>query len=350
MELVNATPLAARIDVGAPLENGLRRGMIVAKATFSFDSRGSVQLDDQDPLPIFLEDVLTPQGLLPRDDMPRVDSVFEVSLLGCAHAPGGRPAQHMQVSMSVGEVRRSIEVFGDRFMVGEGANAGATPAEPFTKMPLTWSRAFGGRADVEVDEGSPVRVQHAKNAYGKGFDVVAEANKLDEFLTCPPGFPRFDRRRALPNLERPDQIIRTAFDDPEPVAWCPPPIDSGVHNLRCFKIIEEAGKPVRAEETAGLTHRAAPEWVLDAAPPAGTPIVLEGVTPEGRVELALPGLEVGFDYVIGGRAGSRQLALQAMVMLPEERRFYLVYRLPFQIEAPTGEERMGRLTIKKGGA
>jgi hypothetical protein len=39
-----------------------------------------------------------------------------------------------------------------------------------------------------------------------------------------------------------------------------------------------------------------------------------------------------------------------MVMLPEERRFYLVYRLPFQIEAPTGEERMGRLTIKKGGA
>lgn len=282
--------------------------------------------------------------------MPRTDGVFEVSLLGCAHAPGGRPAQHTRVSLSVGEVRRSIDVFGDRALVGEGASATATPAVPFTTMPLTWSRAFGGSADVEVDEGSPVRVQHAKNPYGKGLDVVAEAKKLDELLTCPAGFPRFERRRALPNLERPDQLIRTAFDDPEPVAWCPPPIDSGVHNLRCFRVIEEGGKPVRAEPTAGVTHRAAPEWVLEAAPPAGTPIVLEGVTPEGRVELALPALEVGLDYQLGERADSRALALHALVLLPEERRFYLVYRLPFQIEAPSGEERSGRLMIKNGGA
>src|SRR5688572_26921483 len=137
MELTNATALAARIDVGSPLPNGNRRGMLVAKATYRFDAGGRVTLDDQDPYPIFLSDVLHPQGPLPRDDMPRLDDAFEVSLLGHAHAGGKR---HVRVSLSVGDLTRAIDVFGDRVWVGTGEGARISDPEPFDKMPLTWSR------------------------------------------------------------------------------------------------------------------------------------------------------------------------------------------------------------------
>lgn len=345
MLLVNSTPLAARLDIGAPLPNGLRRGMLVAKATYRFDGSGHAELETQAPYPIFLKDELTPHGFLPRDSVARLDDVFEVSLLGCAHAPQGRPAEHVRVSLAVGGKHQSLDVFGDRWFEGEGPGATISRPEPFVKMPLTWSRAFGGAADIELDEGAFIRVQHAGNSYGKGVDIHAEAKKLDEQLVCPSGYPKFERRRALPNVERSEQLIRGWDDNPEPVSFAPPPIETGAHNIRCFDVVEEPGKGKRAVPNDGVHHRAPAEWVLPAPPSEGTVIRMEGVSPDGAMEVHLPKLDVLFDYVLGERTGAREMKRQALVLLPEERRFYLVYRLPFQIETPNGVERTGRLRL-----
>jgi len=348
VDLQNATPLAAELNIGAPLPSGRRRGMIVTKATFRYDASGNAQLDAESPYPMFRKDEETPLGLLPRDDLPRLDTVFEVALLGSARATQGR-VEHLRVAMTVGTRRREIDVFGERRFVGDGPSAAISRPQPFTAMPLSWSRAFGGKRDVEVDEDSPVAVSFADNPLGIGFDPALEAKKLDDFLGCPPGYPRFDPSRTLPNLERPEQRIDAWADAPEPVSWAPLPLDLGLHSKRSYRLIEEPGSPLRAELVEARFHRAHPDWVLAEPPAAGTPIVLENIAGEGRLQLQLPALEVHFDYVLGARSGSKQLRPQMLVLLPDERRFYLVHRLPFEVEEPDGSERSARIRIANEG-
>lgn len=346
MELTNTTPLVAEVRVGRRTSSGRRTGLVVAKATYRYDARGETYLDTESPLPLFCPDELTPLGLLPRDDLPRNDEAFEVSLLGCAHALGGRPTGCMTVSLTVAERARQIVVFGDREWIGQGAGARISDPAPFMKMPLTWSRAFGGSCEVEVDVDSPALVSH-DNPEGLGFDPGPKVKELDDLLSCPAGFPRFDPRRRLPNLERPEALIREWDDTPEPVGWSPLLPSSGMQARRSYEVREDGERKV-VVPTAGRLHRAHPDWVFDRAPPPLSPIVMEGLWPSGRVALRLPALRVCFDYVLGARTGTRDLALHALVLLPEEQRFCLVYRHAFEIDAPDGEERGARLRIEEG--
>ncbi len=338
MQLLNTTPVAARIDIGAPGPDGLRRGMLVAKATYRYDAAGRVTLDDQDPYPIFLRDHPTPLGVLPKDDVPRLDDAFEVMLLGCAHAPGGVPTQRMTVALTVGDVRRELVVTGDRHWVGEGDAATISEPEPFVKMPLTWSRAFGGSAEIEVDEESFVDARDVRNPDGKGFDVAAEAAKLDAQLRCPSGYPRFDRARTLPNVEDPTTPIRAPSDNPEPAGWAPVDVTAAAarHMLASPNVAYDR-----------IQFRCGAEWQLAQAPSAGTTITLEGLHANGDIALRLPSHSVTFDYDLGDRAGQRLLKPQALLLLPQERRLTLVSRLPFRIDPPSRAKRSA--VIRMGG-
>ncbi len=347
MDFVNRTPLVARLEIGAETASGRRAGLLAAKATFAWDGAGRARLDGQSPLPLFGEDQETELGLLPRDDMPRNDLAFEVCLLGKAHAPGGLPAKEVRVALTVGSVRRELDVIGPRFWVGAGPHAVPSEPEPFTTMPLVYARAFGGSVDILVDQDSPMLVEHPDNPGGVGFDPAPQAAELDRLLSCPPGYPRFPRERALPNVERPDQRIRSYADSPEPEVWAAVPLASRIHGMRCFQQVGE-GTEARAELLPGHLHRAHPAWVLERAPDAGSPMVLEHLTPQATLAIAFPSLAVHFDYVLGEREGTRRLWPSALVLLPEERRFTVLYRLAFEVEAPQGQVRSGRLRVEEG--
>ncbi|MBV9726865.1 MAG: DUF2169 domain-containing protein, partial [Gammaproteobacteria bacterium] len=63
----------------------------------------------------------------------------DVLITGHARAP--RPTTEMEVLVSVGERQQTLRVLGDRVWRDDGT---ASTAEPFTEMPLTWERAYGG--------------------------------------------------------------------------------------------------------------------------------------------------------------------------------------------------------------
>jgi hypothetical protein len=111
---------------------------------------------------------------------------------------------------------------------------------------------------------------------------------------------------------------------------------------------DAATRPVGegVEVLPGMHHRAHPDWVFDRAPAAGTAVRLEGLDPAGAITLALPTLEVWLDYQLGARTGARQLALHALTIFNDARRFTLTYRLPFQLELPKGEARQARLRVE----
>jgi len=347
MLFTNTTPLSARLSIGRGLPDGLRPGLLLAKATFSFDERGRARLDDQDPLPLLDADTATPLGLLPRDNLPRNDPAFEVFLLGKAHAPFGRPVPHVRVALAVADCRRELDVYGDRFWLGRGADAALSAPAPFLEMPLTYSRAFGGTADIEIDVDSPVEVHYPENPDGVGFDLEPIADGLHRDLNCPAGFPRFTLERGVPNIESADSPLRRWSDNPQPEVWCAVPLSGAIHNRRSYLLDPDGGVNARAKPQIGQFYRAHPGWVLPEAPGKGAPIVLHNLTKNPSLELRFPNLDVYFDYALGPRDGSRALGPRAIILLPEQQKFAVLFALTFVVDPPTGAERSGRLRIKE---
>jgi len=350
MQMNNRTPLCAEVWVNGEQGVPTRRGEVVAKATFRFGEEGGAVLDADDPVPLFEEDQSTPLGLMPRDDLPAADGVFEVIVLGAAHAPGGRPTRTMRVALSVGETRREVMVFGDRKWLGERGEGGVGAPAPFDQMPLSHRRAMGGSVQVLVDRDSRMVVSHPLNPEGRGFDPAPQATQLGIFLACPAGYPAWAPGRALPNLERPGELTRGWEDDPEPVFWSAVPLLCGLHMRR---ILPAAGgqdiaammrDPGAWMSDPRLWGRAHPDWAIPTPEP-GALVTLEGMTPGGRVTFPLPRLRVVADLQAGGETSTVELRPTTLVLLPEEARFTLVFRAAVEVPVPDGDQRAVRLRV-----
>ena len=118
----------------------------------------------------------------------------EVLLAGSARAPATRPVQAMDVAFRVGPVARTIRVFGDRVWQ-EGA-MGRMPSAPipYTEMPLSAGRAFGGPDFPE-------------NPAGRGHGAAA--------------LLRLGRPAPLPNLEDPARSLARIDEAPPPMLTGP---------------------------------------------------------------------------------------------------------------------------------
>lgn len=312
---------------------------------------GEPELETEHPVPLFDVDVPTGLGLLPRDDLPRLDDAFEVILLGAAYAPGGRPVRSMRVALTVGTERRELAVFGDRVWETGLWGQRVSEAEPFVRMPLTYERAFGGRCSVHVDRGAVVSVCHPLNALGLGFDPAPAAQQLAVALDPLDGYPVYDRVRRLPNVEQPGRLVSQWNDAPPPAGWATVPLWLGLHTLRSLRLPEAQTKgSIRYVVPPSAFHRAHPEWVI-APPCPGARVVLEGVLPDRpRLELALPIVSPVADWCSGGDGSAAVLAPRALILLADEARMYVTYHAAFEVPWRARSDRRVRLRLADGGS
>lgn len=113
----------------------------------------------------------------------------EFLVTGSAFVPEGLPSETCPVTVTLGRLQKTLYVVGDRLWKG----AQQTKPIPFTSMPLTWDRAFGGPG-------------FARNPLGKGF----EAQQTE-----------FGPVQVLPNVELPGQMITSPKQRPEPAGFGP---------------------------------------------------------------------------------------------------------------------------------
>lgn len=114
----------------------------------------------------------------------------EFLVTGSCFAPRGQSRPASEVSVQVGERRKKLNIFGDRYW----KNGVISKAEPFVEMPVVWPNAFGG-ADYE------------KNPLGKGIAKVPLPDGSE-------GVP-------LPNIEIPEQQIGSPGQKPDPAGFGP---------------------------------------------------------------------------------------------------------------------------------
>lgn len=202
------------------------------------------------------------EGVALDEAMPKARG--EVLVTGSAYVPGGASAPACEVRVAIGTVDKYLRVIGDRVWDERG---GTTNPAPFTSMPLTWARSFGG-------EGYP------ENPTGKGFAVVQT-----------PAGPV----RPLPNIEDPRALVRTPDDHP-------PPAGLGAYDFSWPQRASKLGTydaqwlandfPGFARDVDWTAFNAAPsdQWT-DGAFRGDEAFALVNLHPERpRIEGSLPGL------------------------------------------------------------
>jgi hypothetical protein len=228
LQLHNHTPLKAMILV-VPDRHGVESLLVVIKGTYRL-SDGALAAEQQ---PILVADQWAGEPgtspLLAAHDLALEKPGTDILLVGSAHAPGGQPVREMEVSLQVGSLHKRIRVIGDR--VWEKGFFGHRISEPvpFTTMPLTWDRAYGG-VDAGVDPAAPPACD-ARNPSGRGV------------VHSKPATPQAGR--PLPNLEDPASPITKAKDQPAP-AGCGPLAPSWQPRAGWAGTYDEAWQQTRA--------------------------------------------------------------------------------------------------------
>lgn len=177
MEFINATRMIAGYTMGIE-PRGRELLVVVIKGTFHLPRTPDEPLRlHEEQLPLIMADTFTgePGFSAPHyevDFAPRKRWV-DVLLNGSAYAPGGKPATRVPVGLRVNGKAKTFAVVGNRHwnsVTGFGITASAP--EPFTVMPITYDRAFGG-VDNKHDKSGQACGVHPQPR-GQGFPQALE--------------------------------------------------------------------------------------------------------------------------------------------------------------------------------
>jgi len=253
-----------------------------------------------------------------ESDVAQCKTATDVVMIGNAYSPHGREVDCLDVSLSVGPVAKKVRVFGDRVWQATGlGRVRISDPLPFTKMPLVYERAFGG-----VDQSHEDAEKHGwedRNPVGVGYRVNAGSKMLDG--------------QRLPNLETPDALISDWRDKPFPQGfgffgrhWMPRKAYAGTFDERW----ENERAPALPEDfDARFFQSAHPDLIADPPLRGDEIVVATNVLPQGDLRLRLPGHGVSvvayFDH--GQRMGNP--VLDTFVLMPDKRKFVLVWRSNF---------------------
>ncbi len=142
MERVSLCPFTAG-EIVWQAQGGAWTLSICVKATFALVPESDAAIAEA-------QDAIEPGDLVPFK--PKTD----VILRGHAYAPEGRAVEALVARFSVGDFTKAIGVIGDRVWREGSDGLEPSPPEAFTKMPLVFERAAGGRDNpVGVDLTKP---------------------------------------------------------------------------------------------------------------------------------------------------------------------------------------------------
>ena len=141
MELVSLCPLRVASTVWQ--RKGQRALTVVCKGTFKLTPGELTLADEQEP--ILKQDLHhgnePSRSLRVAGEFAPIKQRFDVVLIGSAFAPNAELVRSLVVRVSLGSLRKSFEVSGDRYFDAQGV---LSPAEAFASLPLVYERTAGG--------------------------------------------------------------------------------------------------------------------------------------------------------------------------------------------------------------
>ena len=247
---------------------------------------------------------------LPLDEvMPKGEPEWLAA--ATAYAPGGEPVSEMEAAVRVAGVEKRLRVIGERqWLYGTVPLYRVTPPLAFTKMPLEWSRAYGGERHPRNPEG--------RAHVGHRFSALVGENHGE-----------------MPNIEYPGEPVHSHAKAYTPAGFAP--IDPrwqprgallGTFDRHWVKELY----PALPDDIDWRAYNRSPEDQRFAAPlTGGEPYRIEGLHPEQPViEGALPRLRprafIRFEGEAIDRCREVPLAMDTLWFFPDRELGLVVHR------------------------
>ena len=305
-QVINSTPFAVDRSWVRDL-NGAEVWLVAVRCTFRVHPNGKTTVaEDQDPVvlaPRHFGDPST-SSLQYDTDFVLTKPTTDVILHGSAYAPAGRPATSVNVSMRVGEVRKTLRVTGDRPYRKKLLRVTPGNAQSFTTLPLTYERAYGGGELVAKKQDRPRFFDW--NPVGTGY------------------FPAVGK--GAPNVKYSGLRgrKRTAGFGPIPPHWKPRVKYAGTYDDAWLK----NRHPLYPNDLDDRFFLCSP---ADQQPACflrgGEPVILTNLTPGGRLAFSLPRVAFGFETMFFNSEPVQHWGkLHTVILEPDAERVVLVWR------------------------
>ncbi|MGX9572520.1 DUF2169 family type VI secretion system accessory protein [Mesorhizobium sp. f-mel] len=237
-------------------------------------------------------------------DIAPVKPAAEVIVNGTAYAPKGKPVREMQVGLSIGNVRKVLNVAGDRIY---DSGSYSTP-HPFWAMPVVYERAYGGTApDGKVEQRNPV---------GVGFHHAASADPTV--------------RTQAPNITYPGEPYLSPSDRPAPGGfgvlgrgWQPRIAYAGTYDQAWV----DTQWPLPPKDFDPRHHLCTPADQHLPRLSGGEEVSLIGLTPTGHWGFRLPQITAPVRLIYDDRVEERAFAPDTVIIEPDFWRVTLKARL-----------------------
>ncbi|MFY4727921.1 DUF2169 family type VI secretion system accessory protein [Nitrospira sp. BLG_2] len=324
MELLNATKMQAGYTMGvAP--DGRESLVVVVKGTFHIPDKPSQEAElAEEQMPLVLADTFEGE---PGFSAPVYESEFppkkpkcDVLLNGSAYAPGGQPTKRVNVSLQVGDWRKTFTVIGNRTWKRGWFGVSATKPESFTIMPISYGKAFGGTDTTHED---PKKHRFVlTNPVGRGFHHHISGKLING--------------KPLPNTEEEGRSVKNPHGEYRPMAfgpigrnWDPRYKLAGTYDQNWIDNIF----PFLPLDFNDAYYQAAP---VDQQIPylrGGETVTLTNLTPEGTTRFTIPTIEM--PIVFFPKKGDKQEAkgaIDTIIIEPDQQRFMLLWRQSYRLK------------------
>jgi hypothetical protein len=318
-DLFNHTDFAAEVlpiidRTGAPART------VIVKATYSLADPAALRLaDKQNAVRLGHECWGPPEVLdirLPSDyGLPKEGTDFVLS--ACAVAPRHRTPTSVDVDVQVAGRHKVLRVHGPRHWQQGIAGVVPSPAQALVRVPLAWSRAWGG-----LDISDPAHpLEEPRNPVGSG--VTRSAARLV-------GLP-------APQIESPAHPIRAAGGSNEPQGcapiaphFAPRRHAAGTYDENWLKSVY----PARPADYKSLHENCAvPDLQFADGLRGGEPVYVAGTHAERIFEFRLPKWLVHVRAQIDGALQDQRPSLDTVVVDTEALTLELVWRAQFACPA-----------------
>lgn len=233
----------------------------------------------------------------------------DIVVKGEAMAQARAPQTQLDVLLRVGELARTLRVFGTRVWYKGAFGLTTTAPTPFTSMPLKWELAFGGR---DASAGKPL--EESRNPVGVGFAARAES-LID---------------KPLPNIEDPGDLITSEKSRPKPAGlgpimhhWEPRKRYAGTYDETWLR--ERVPLPP-LDFDARHQQIAPPELVYPGYLRGGEQVDLFNLCEEGALRFTLPKLSFYVGAHLPQGVVEHRPVLDTLLLEPNDLSFELVFR------------------------
>ena len=308
LQLHNSTPFKAGMAL-FPNEDAIDTLYVMVKATFNMGAQLTVA-DEQ--VPLHEADVYWTEpgksSVKYAGDYHIGKPATDIIMLGHACAPGQQETTRLDVSLAIGQVNKTVTVFGDR----QWKEGRITSPTSFKTMPMVYEKAYGG---IHVVNGE-IAEADARNPVGRGF---AGARKGEEMNGVP-----------LPNLEDPAQLIGTPSDTPTPACfgasapyWQPRAAYAGTYDEQW----QTGRAPYLPEDfDKRFCNAAHPDLVYPGYLQGGEPVQISSMHPNGILKFDVPRVGLLSRVTLAGNEVTPEFNLETLVLEPNQLRMSLVWR------------------------